>query len=83
VTVEIFFSTIAAISLLVWFGSHLYDWVNIWRGVFPKPSNTTIDDIRQLRDKGYVGIAIKRFRQLPENKGIYTLKGADKIVSKL
>jgi len=82
-TVETFLATVAIATLAIWLSAQLYDWLLTWRGVFPKPSETTLEDIRRLRDQGCVGIAIKRFRQLPENRGIYTSKGADKMVSEL
>ncbi|MED5611483.1 hypothetical protein VV867_27595 [Pseudomonas sp. JH-2] len=77
------FATLALITLAIWCCGQLYDLVQIRRGKFPSPARTTLDDIRRLRDEGYMGIAIKRFQQLPENKGLYTEKGARKKVEQL
>ena len=45
-------------------------------GGVPKPSETTLDDIKNLRDYGPLGIAVKSFEQLPSNKKMYTDFGA-------
>ncbi|GLU39981.1 hypothetical protein [Pseudomonas sp. NBRC 100443] len=77
------FATLFILAFLIWGGGQLYDLIQIKRGVFPKPSETTLADIKRLRDQGYMGIAIKRFQLLPENKGLYTEKGARKKVEEL
>src|SRR5690606_34969935 len=71
-----FFATLAFITLGIWLLSQGYDKFQIWRGAFPKPSETTLDDIRRLRDQRHLGIAVKRFQQMPENRGVYTEKAA-------
>ena len=77
------FATLALITVSIWLLLQAYDYIQVKRGIFPKPSETTIDDIKRLRDNGHVGIAVKRYKQLPENKGLYTDKGAQKKVDEL
>ncbi|OUS07819.1 hypothetical protein A9Q81_01090 [Gammaproteobacteria bacterium 42_54_T18] len=75
--------SIIILTAVIWLGTELYDLIQVKRGIFPKKSETTVEDIKKLRDTGHESLAVKRFRQLPEHKGIYTLKGASKMVSEL
>lgn len=74
---------IAILTAVIWLGVELYDFVQVKRGILPRRSETTLDDIKRLRDSGRETLAVRRFRQLPENKGIYTLVGANKMVKEL
>lgn len=78
-----FFGTVAIVAILIWVSAQLYDYIQVKRGKFPKSSDTTLDDIRKLRDDGHIGIAIKRFQQMPQNKGLYTDQGAEQKVKEL
>ncbi|WP_369601329.1 hypothetical protein AAIA72_16210 [Hahella sp. SMD15-11] len=78
-----FLFLVTVVSLILWGIAQAYDYIQIWRGVFPPPDKTTLDDIRRLRDRGHTGIAVKRFLQRPENKGRYTQKGAEEAVRNL
>jgi hypothetical protein len=55
----------------------------ISKGELPSADSVTLEDIKKLRDEGEVGWAIKRFRQLPENRKKYTLRGAKEAVEAL
>ena len=61
----------------------LRDYWLTYKGVLPAVEQTTLDDIKRLRNEGKMSWAIKRFRQLPENKNKYTLRGAKEIVDGL
>lgn len=76
-------STIVFGAIAIYGAVELYDFIQVRRGIFPKQSETTLDDIKQLRDKGYDNIAVRRFMKMPENRGLYTSKGADKLVKEL
>lgn len=53
------------------------------KGILPPANSATLDEIKALRDAGKVGWAIKRFRQRPENRKKYTLRGARESVQAL
>ncbi|MAR90388.1 MAG: hypothetical protein SV765_18925 [Pseudomonadota bacterium] len=82
-TVGEFLATVAFATFAIWGSAQLYDYVQVKRGKFPRASRTTLSDIRRLRDEGHIGIAVKRFQQMPENKGLYTDQGAEKKVKDL
>ncbi|WP_461430469.1 hypothetical protein [Ketobacter sp.] len=54
-----------------------------YSGGVPKPSEITLVDIKNLRDNGDPGIAVKRFKQLPGNKKMDTGYGARAKVNSL
>lgn len=74
---------ISIFAISAWCLFEAYDRIQVSRGIFPSKAETTLDDIKKMRDSGHASYAIRRYRQMPENKGIYTLKGATKIVKKL
>ena len=75
--------SIVVLAIIIWGGFEIYDYIQVSRGVFPKKSDTTLEDIKRMRDSGYESYAVRRFRQLPENKRVYTLYGAVKQVKEL
>lgn len=74
---------IILIAVGLWALSECYDYIQVKRGIYPRKSQTTLEDIKRLRDQGRKGIAVKRFRQLQENRRIYTEYGAAKKVEEL
>ncbi|OUS24995.1 hypothetical protein A9Q99_22375 [Gammaproteobacteria bacterium 45_16_T64] len=70
-------------AVIVWSGMWVFDFILVQKGILPKKSETTIEDVKRLRDQGREGWAVRRFQQMPENKGLYTSKGADKLVEEL
>lgn len=71
------------IAVVLFLFGEIYDFVQVKRGVFPKKSESTIEDIKKLRDAGYMEAAIKRFQALPENRRIYTEYGATQKIKEL
>lgn len=69
-------------SVLVSAGARLHERWQIRRGGYP-PKPGTVQDVIRLRDSGHVVYGIKRFRELPENRRVYTLYGAKKRVQEL
>lgn len=80
---EIVVGAIIAIAVIIYLLGELYDFIQVKRGIFPRKSETTIEDIKRLRDEGHTAIAISRFRDLPENRKIYTEYGARKKIQEL
>ena len=74
---------IVLLSAAIWGGGEMYDFIKVRQGVFPRKAETTLPDIKRMRDAGYDVFAVRRFRQMPENKGLYTLRGAQKMVDQL
>lgn len=70
-------------SAAIWCSIELYDLVQVKRGVFPKKADTSLEDIKKLRDSGHTNMAVRRFKNMPENKGLYTARGAAKRVGEL
>jgi len=74
---------ILLLSIATWGCAEMYDLVKVKQGVFPRKSETTLADIKRMRDAGYDAYAVRRFRQMPENRGLYTVRGAQKMVDRL
>jgi len=74
---------IVLLSVVIWGSGEIYDFIKVRQGIFPKKAETTLSDIKRMRDAGHDVFAVRRFRQMPENRGLYTLRGAQKIVDQL
>tara|TARA_B100001778_G_C18405700_1_gene546334 strand:+ start:540 stop:791 length:252 start_codon:yes stop_codon:yes gene_type:complete len=71
------------LAIVLWTGTRIYDRIQTRRGIIPESSETTLDDIRRLRDEGRTAVAIRRFMELPENRNLYTEEGAKRKVEEL
>ncbi|OUS28194.1 hypothetical protein A9Q99_11680 [Gammaproteobacteria bacterium 45_16_T64] len=74
---------IIALSVGICGSIELYDFIQVKKGAFPKQKGITLEDIKKMRDDGHESFAIRRFRKMPENKGLYTLKGASEKIASL
>ena len=76
-------TTIIFLAIAIYCSVEIYDFIQVRRGIFPRKSETTLDDIRRLRDEGYRNIAVRRFMRMRENRHKYTDVGAKQKVDEL
>lgn len=70
------FATTSIVLVSLYCAIEIYDFIMVKKGIFPPKENTSLDDIKAMKKRGYSNMALRRFMRMPSNKGIYTLKGA-------